>query len=210
MSTLVLVGATGLVGRSALEQALTDPRITRVVAPTRQPLEPHTKLDNPLVSFDRLPDDAPWWKTDAVVCTLGTTIRKAGSQEAFRRVDHDYVLAVAKLARARGARAFALNSAMGANPRSRIFYSRTKGEIEDALRRCGFPSLTIVRPSLIGGARGEFRLAEYLAIRIVRAAGPLVPRRYRVVPNAAVAKALLDGAVTAPPGEHIIESDALV
>jgi uncharacterized protein YbjT (DUF2867 family) len=146
---------------------------------------------------------------DGVVCTLGTTIRKAGSQEAFRRVDHDYPLTVAWLARQHGAGAFALNSATGADPRSRFFYNRVKGEVEEALRGVGFPSLTIVRPALIGGDRDEFRPAEFVAMRILRLAHPLLPRRYRMVPHERIAGVLLEAAVTASRGEHIIESEAI-
>src|SRR5215217_800251 len=159
MTILMLVGATGLVGGSVLRQALGDTRVTRIVAPARRQLPPHPKLENPLVDFERLPGDAPWWSVDGVICTLGTTIRKAGSQDAFRRVDHDYPLAVAQLARQHGARAFALNSATGADLRSRFFYNRVKGEVEEALRGVGFPSLTILRPALIGGNRDEVRPA---------------------------------------------------
>jgi uncharacterized protein YbjT (DUF2867 family) len=210
MTTLMLVGATGLIGGAVLRQAQGDDRVTRIVAPTRRQLPPHPKLENPLVDFEHLPADAPWWAVDGVVCALGTTIRKAGSQEAFRRVDHDYPLAVARLARQHGARAFALNSATGADPRSRFFYNRVKGEVEEALRGVGFPSLTIVRPALIGGDREEFRPAEFVAMKILRLAEPLLPRRYRVVPHERIASVLLEAAVTAQPGEHIIESDAIV
>ncbi|MDG2570606.1 hypothetical protein P7L87_23895 [Vibrio parahaemolyticus] len=87
MTTLMLVGATGLVGGAVLRQALADARLTRVVAPTRRGLPPHPKLENPVVEFEHLPADATWWSVDGVICTLGSTIRKAGSQEAFRRVD---------------------------------------------------------------------------------------------------------------------------
>jgi uncharacterized protein YbjT (DUF2867 family) len=205
MTTLMLVGATGLVGGAVLRQAQADARITRIVAPTRRKLPPHPKLENPLVDFEHLPADAAWWAVDAVICTLGTTIRKAGSQESFRQVDHDYPLAVAKLARQHGARAFALNSATGADPRSRFFYNRVKGEVEEAIRGIGFPSLTIVRPALIGGDRKESRPAEFVAMRLLRLAEPLLPRRYRVVPHERIATALLE-AITAPSGEHIIES----
>ena len=86
---LLLVGGTGLVGSIVLRRALGDERIARVVAPTRRALPEHPKLQAPLVSFEHLPEDAPWWQADAVVCTLGTTIKTAGSREAFRRVDHD-------------------------------------------------------------------------------------------------------------------------
>ncbi|MDG2571005.1 NAD-dependent dehydratase [Vibrio parahaemolyticus] len=206
----MLVGATGLVGGAVLRQAQADARVTRIVAPTRRKLPPHPKLENPPVDFEHLPADPAWWAVDGVICTLGTTIRKAGSQEAFRQIDHDYPLAVAKLARQYGARAFALNSATGADPRSRFFYNRVKGEVEEAIRGVGFPSLTIVRPALIGGDRGEFRPAEFLAMRLLRLAEPVLPRRYRVVPHERIARALLEAAMTAAPGERIIESEAIV
>lgn len=183
--------------------------MTRIVAPTRCKLRPHPKLDNPLVDFQSLPAEAAWWGVDGGICTLGTTIRKASSQEAFRRVDQDYVLAVARRAQHHGARAFALNSATGANPGSRFFYSRVKGEVEAALRRTLFPSLTLVRPALIGGNRKEFRPVEFVAMRLLQLTGPLLPCRYRIVPHDRIAKILLEAAVTAPPGEHIIESEAL-
>lgn len=206
----MLVGATGLVGGAVLRQALADARVSRLVAPTRRPLPPHPKLENPLVDFEHLPPDAPWWPVDGVICTLGTTIRKAGSQEAFRRVDHDYPLIVAQMARRHGARAFALNSATGADPRSRFFYNRVKGEVEEALRGVGFDSLTIVRPALIGGDRDEFRPAEFVAMRLLRLADPLLPRRYRVVPHERIAQVLLDAAIAATPGRHVVESGAIL
>ena len=210
MTTLMLIGATGLVGGSVLRQALDDIRVTRIVAPARRQLPAHPKLDNPLVDFERLPSDAPWWPVDGLICTLGTTIRKAGSQDVFRRVDHDYPLAVAQLARRHGVRSFALNSATGADPRSRFFYNRVKGEVEEALRGVGFPSLTIVRPALIGGDRDEVRPAEFLAMRLLRLTEPLLPRRFRVVPHERLAQVLLEAAISAPPGEHTIESDAII
>jgi len=132
------------------------------------------------------------------------------NKDACRRVDHDYPLAVAQLARQHGARAFALNSATGADPRSHFFYNRVKGEMEGALRGAGFPSLTIVRLALIGGDRGEFRSAEFVAMRILCLADPLLPRRYRVVPHEPIASVLSEAAVAAPRGEQIIESDAIV
>src|SRR3990167_4611377 len=165
MSRLMLVGATGLVGQAVLQQALAAAAVAQVVAPTRKALAPHPKLLNPLVDFERLPEDADWWSVDGVVCALGTTIAKAGSQAAFFRVDHDHPLRVAQLARQRGARAYALNSALGADPASRVFYSRTKGELERDLQAIGYPSLTLVRPGLIGGQRQEARPAGQWGVR---------------------------------------------
>lgn len=150
---LILIGATGLVGREVLRLALSDLRVTAIVAPVRKPLPAHPKLDAPLIDFDRLPLDAPWWQADAVICTLGTTMKVAGTRQAFRRVDHDYPLAAARLALAAGTRTYALNSAAGANAASRFFYNRVKGDLERDLEAQGFRSLTHVRPGLIGGAR---------------------------------------------------------
>jgi uncharacterized protein YbjT (DUF2867 family) len=210
MKKLMLVGATGLVGGHVLQQALADPAVAQVVAPTRQSLVPHAKLLNPLVDFERLPEDADWWRVDAVVCTLGTTIRVAGSQAAFYKVDHDHPLEVAYLARRHGAKAFALNSALGADVASRVFYSRTKGEIERDLQAVGYPSLTLVRPGLIGGQRQEARPAEQWAVRVSKLLQPLLPRRYRVVPADRIAHHLLQAALAATPGVHVLPSEALL
>lgn len=207
--TLLLVGGTGLVGGEVLRQALGDPRIARVVAPTRRPLEAHDKLVNPIVDFDHLPVEAEWWSVDGVICTLGTTIKAAGSQAAFRKVDHDYPLAVARHAKAAGARAFALNSSIGANSRSKIFYSRTKGEVEEALKGCGYPSLALVRPGVLGGQRQELRPGEAVAVKLLGLLAPIVPRRYRVVPAARVARTLLDAVLNAPEGVTVIESEQM-
>ena len=118
------VGATGLVGRLVLARLLASPSVTRVVAPTRRPLGiEHPHLSNPVVDFEVLPEAADWWAVDAVICTLGTTIDDAGSQAAFRRVDHDYPLRVAQLAHRHGAHTYALNSALGANARSSSTHS---------------------------------------------------------------------------------------
>jgi len=205
---ILLAGATGIVGRHVLEQALADPRIARVVALSRRPLPMHPKLENPLVDFSSLSPDAPWWAVNGVVCTLGTTMRQAGSKEAFRRVDHDYPLVLAQIARAHGATAFALNSSMGASVHTNNFYLRTKGDVEAAVAACGFPSLTIVRPGLLGGHRVEFRLGERLGLVALRLLGPLLPRRYRISPADRVARGLLDAVVSARPGTLIVEAEA--
>jgi uncharacterized protein YbjT (DUF2867 family) len=210
MKRLLLVGATGLVGSHVLRQALADPAVGQIVAPTRKSLVPHPKLLNPIVDFNHLPQDAEWWRVDGVVCALGTTIRVAGSQEAFYKVDHDHPLEVAYLARRHGAMAFALNSALGADTASRVFYSRTKGEIERDLQAVGYPSLTLVRPGLIGGTRQESRPAEQLAVRLSQWVQPLLPRRYRVVPAERIAHHLLQAALAGAPGVHVLPSEALL
>lgn len=206
---LLLVGATGLVGREVLRLALMDARVSEVVAPVRKPLPAHPKLDAPLVDFDRLPPDASWWRMDAVICTLGTTMKLAGTRQLFRRVDHDYPLAVARLALAAGTRAYALNSAAGANAGSRLFYNRVKGELERDLEALGFISLTYVRPGLIGGEREEARAGEGAALRLLRVLGPVLPRRWRINPAPRIAGALLEAALAAAQGVHVVSSEQL-
>jgi uncharacterized protein YbjT (DUF2867 family) len=209
MPSLLIVGATGLVGQSVLELAKSDPRIHSIVAPTRRALPGHAKLQNPIVDFDRLPHDATWWRVDAAICTLGTTMRDAGSRDAFRKVDFDYPVAVANHVRRHGATTFALNSAMGANAGSRIFYNRVKGEVEQALIALAFSSLTIVRPGLIRGKRPTVRPAELIGMKALLAIEPLLPRRYRVVPAERIAKSLIDAVCKAMPGVNMIESEGI-
>lgn len=209
MTRILLAGASGMVGREVLRQALADPRVDEIVAPARRPLTADAGLHNPLVDFDALPADAAWWKVDAVICTLGTTIRDAGSQAAFRKVDHDYPLAVARHALAHGATTFVLTSASGADADSRIFYSRTKGELERDLRALGYRSLCLVRPGLLGGERERRRPLEHAGMQLLGAIGPLLPRRYRVVPAERVAATLLQMALDAEPGVRIVESEEI-
>jgi uncharacterized protein YbjT (DUF2867 family) len=219
MTSLLILGSTGLVGGHLLRLALDDDRVARIVAPVRRALtihekpthsKPvHPKLEAPVVDFDALPADAAWWRVDSVACALGTTIRDAGSREAFRRVDVDYVVDAARRAREAGARSFALNSSAGASRSSFGFYLRCKAEAEDGVDALGYPSYTIVRPSMIGGERARRRALEHAAVRIGRACAPLIPARYRVVEAEAIARRLLDAAIEAAPGRHVVESEAI-
>ncbi len=205
---LMIVGATGAVGRQVLTAALADPRIDEVVAPTRRPLPAHAKLLNPVVDFAHLPVDADWWQVDAVICALGTTIKVAGSQSAFAAVDRDLPITVARLAREAGATRYALNSSLGASLTGN-FYQRTKAQAEAGIRDCGYPVFTIVRPSLIDARREQSRPGEVAGILVARLLRPLRPSRYRAVKPEAIARALLDGVLEAQPGEHVIESERL-
>jgi uncharacterized protein YbjT (DUF2867 family) len=209
MKSLLVFGATGLVGNHVLRRALADDRVSRIVAPTRRPLPAHAKLLNPVVDLGQGLPEAEWWSVGGVICALGTTRKTAGSDEAFRAIDFDIPFAVAKETREQGAGSFALTSSIGANAASRLLYPRTKGELEKALRGLGFPSLTILRPGVLGGKRGEFRLGERMALAVLGALGPLLPRRYRISPAELVARTLLDAALAAPTGERIIEADRL-
>jgi uncharacterized protein YbjT (DUF2867 family) len=207
--SVALAGGSGLVGGEALRMLLADASVAHVVAILRRPLEGSIagdpKLEQHVVDFDKLAKRPPPRDVDAVVCALGTTIKVAGSQEAFRRVDYDYPLALARLGLAAGAKQFVLVSALGANAKSPVFYNRVKGELEDAVRSLGYASVAIVRPSLLLGARREFRLGEEIAKRF----GFLAPGKYRPVEARAVANALVTAVREQQPGVRVIESDEI-
>lgn len=207
---VLLAGATGLVGSQVLQRLLADARCTAVVAPVRRPLPlQHPRLSAPLLDFDALPLQAPWWQVDAAICTLGSTLKQAGSRQAFARIDHGYPLAIARAVKMHRCTVFALNSAMGANPRSLFFYNRVKGELERDLRALGFASLALVRPGLIGGARSEPRPGEQAAARVLGALGPVLPRAWRINPAARIAAALVEAALAPAPGVRVIGSAQL-
>ncbi len=205
---LMIVGSTGAVGQAVLSLALDDPRVSQIIAPTRRPLPPHPKLENPVVDFTALPEDAPWWSVDAVICTLGTTINAAGSQAAFAAVDRDLPIQFARMAQTAGATSFALTSSLGASLAGN-FYLRVKAEAEQGIRDVGFKQLTIVRPSLIDARRPELRFGERAGLLVATLLRPLIPRRYRSVKAKSIAQALIEGVMRTETGEAIIESEDL-
>jgi len=199
-----IAGATGLTGQWVLALLLDDPGVEHVVAPTRHPLSPHPKLENPVGMVSHLICQLQG-PVDTVFCCLGTTIRQAGSREAFRMVDYDLPLMLGKHALALGARHYIAISALGADPASRLFYNRTKGELELALQKQGWPQLTIVRPSLLLGARHKPRLGEVFAAPFSR----ILPGRWRGIEASTVACAMVRLAKTPGQGLRIVESDEL-
>jgi uncharacterized protein YbjT (DUF2867 family) len=206
MLRVLVAGATGLVGREVVARLRADPRVVEVLALQRRAGPDAPKLRVLAVDFERLDRlDPKALAADAAVCALGTTIRVAGSRAAFRRVDHDYVVAFAQCARASGATRFGLVSALGADPQSRVFYNRVKGETEAAVEAMDFASLSIVQPSLLLGARDEVRLGERLAAPFARC----LPRRWRAVPGGAVAQALVDAVLIGASGTRRINNAEL-
>ena len=203
--SVLLAGATGLVGQHVLKQLEADPSVTRIVVLTRRPAPSTSRVQAHVVDFDKLEAYSSLFSVDTIICALGTTMKQAGSKEAFRRVDFDYPLDMARIGVARGARHFLLVSAAGASAESRIFYSRVKGEVENALRRMAYRSVTVIRPSILVGRRKEFRLFERLAMVV----GEVVPGRYRPVLARDVARALVAAAREDTPGLRIIESEAI-
>jgi uncharacterized protein YbjT (DUF2867 family) len=159
-------------------------------------------VEQVIVDFANLDASADVWRVDHVFCTLGTTIKKAGSQARFREVDFGYPIAIARHARAAGARHCSLVSSIGADPRSRFFYSRVKGELEAVLQDAGWPSLAILRPSLITGTRRESRPMERIAAQALRVA----PQSVRPVHARTIAAAMVALALREPPGVTVVES----
>ncbi len=205
-----LFGATGLVGGHLLRQLADDPRWSRVVCVVRRE-GAITATEKIAVAVSPSLDLAAE-HVDDVFIALGTTIKKAGSREAFRAVDFDAVVAAAKAGRARGAKGVFLVSALGADPGSLAFYNRTKGQAEQALRGLGFDVCVLARPSLLDGDRVENRPAERPGIAVVNAlsfalVGGLA--RYRPIPPEAVAAALIAEAKDETPRTVALESDEL-
>ena len=198
--SVVVAGASGLVGRCLVEQLCADPSVSVVHALVRRPLtETHPKLQVHVVDFTALPALPP---VDEVYLSLGTTIKIAGSQEAFRAVDFDANLAVARAAQAAGARRAGLVSAMGAAASAGLFYSRVKGELEEALAALHFDVLVIAQPSMLRGDRAALgqpvRPAEVWVERVNRVIGPILARRIRPVQAADVAAVLVRHVPRAP------------
>ena len=214
---VVVAGGTGLVGSALVAQLIADTDVERVVCVGRraQPVPPgaaDSKLQSRVVpvlknvSEDDLPKDA-----DTAYCALGTTMKQAGSKDAFLDVDKHAVLAFARAARKNGARRFILVSSIGADPRSVNFYLRTKGEVEEALRAMGFASVHVLRPSFLDGPRQAARTGEKIGLVLANAAKGVLGTSWRYAPilDAVVARAMRKLAADSAPGFFIHESPAL-
>ena len=211
--TALIVGGTGLVGGLLLRQLLQDSDYAGVIAIARRGVGfGDGKLTLALADASTLAAQAGQWRAETAFCCLGTTLAKAGGQAPFRAVHHDYIVDVARLAKANGATTFVIVSSLGADAGSTNFYLRVKGETERDVDALGFERLHILRPSLILGERADRRPAEALAqaaAPFLNAAliGPL--RKYRAVRAEQVARAAAAFAKDPAPGVHIHESDEL-
>lgn len=210
----LVAGATGLVGQAVLAALLTDKHYTAVHAVGRRPLALiHPKLTSHAVDFSNLTSLPGIEHVDDVFIALGTTLKVAGSKAAFRAIDLDAVLAVARAARQAGARRLGVVSAMGADPDSSVFYNRVKGDMETALRALSFPVLVIARPSLLTGNRAALnqsqRLGETLGSLAMHWFKPLIPLNYQAIPAKQVGQALVDAVRESKDGTHILLSGQL-
>ena len=214
MATALIAGASGLVGGHLLRELLASPEYARVVSVGRRPLElAHPKLTQVTAEFSALDRVADALQADDAFCCLGTTRRQAGSRAAFRAVDHGAVLAFAWAAQRAGVRRFFTVSSLGADPASRIFYSRVKGETEEALQVLRFATLALLRPSLLLGTRSRPRLGERLYAALLWLAEPLLLgrwARYRATAAAVGARAMLRCSFgTGARGVLVFESDEI-
>lgn len=213
MKTALLAGATGLVGGFVLDYLLEDDAFSEVIVLTRKSIpKNHPKLKQLLVNFDQLNDYKEQIKADIVFCCLGTTIKAAGSQEAFRKVDYEYPLSIAEIAKANGAKSYLLVSAIGSSKNSIVFYNRVKGEVEDAIGNLHFDSYHILQPSLIIGDRSEKRFGEGIA----QTAAPVFDTmmfgpfsKYKSIKAEQIAKAMIHFSKSDEKGVFIHESDEL-
>ena len=205
----IVAGATGLVGSRLVDVLSADPEYETVHVLVRRPFtRQNSKLREHRVDFARL-DTSDMPAADDVYCCLGTTIRTAGSQQAFREVDYAYPLGLARRALRSGAKQFLFVSAMGADAHSSVFYSRVKGELEVAAASLGYHAAIAFRPSLLAGNRAERRLGEQVALMLLQPARWLLPRKYRPVTDVAVARAMVAMAKRGLAGFHVVQSDAI-
>jgi uncharacterized protein YbjT (DUF2867 family) len=211
--TALVIGSSGLIGSHLVIQLLSNPNFDKVIVFNRRPcLILHPKIEEHLIDFNDLKPIEPFVKGDVMFCTMGTTIKKAGSKEAFRLVDVVYPEQFAQMALNNQVTQFLLISSLGADLESTNFYLKTKGEIETFLQQSAFNSVSILRPSLLLGDRKEFRLGEKLATYILPVLslfliGPF--KKYKAIEAKTVAKAMVNIALQNKPGFTIYPSDEL-
>ncbi|MEK4868228.1 oxidoreductase [Niallia sp. FSL W8-1348] len=208
-----VAGATGEVGKEIVKLLLNEPAYTSITLIVRRPTGiSHPKLQEKVVDFDQLEQTDMDLTGADVFCTLGTTIKKARTKEAFRQVDYVYPLTLGRIAKVQGAKQFLIVTSIGANPSSRLFYTRVKGDIEESLHGLNLPGLHIFRPSLLLGNREEFRTGERIASAVSGMLSPLFAgplRKYKPIQAHSVAKAMLLAAESNLSGMHVYESNKI-
>jgi uncharacterized protein YbjT (DUF2867 family) len=213
MKTALVVGATGAVGKALVYQLIEDKNYARILILSRKPFTiKHHKLTVVMVDFDKLADYAAEMLIDDVYCCLGTTIKVAGSKEVFYKIDHDYVVDVARICKQNGAYQFILVTAMGANANSSIFYNKVKGETEQHVAALNYDTFITVRPSLLLTNRTEFRMGEWIAQFVMKYTRFLYVgalKKVKAIPVETVAKAMRNYAHKGLKGNHVFTNDTL-
>lgn len=207
MRTALLAGSTGLIGSQLLQLLLNNPRYDVVKALTRSSLSiTHPKLVEIKVDYSKLEEVKAQLHADDVFCCLGTTMAKAKTKKKFREIDFVYPLSLAKIVKGLGAKQFMLVSALGADPRSSIYYNQVKGEIEDAVTKIDFDAVHVFRPSLLLGMREEKRAGEDAAKIVYKVFWFLIPDKYKAIEAIRVAEAMEYYAAREQKGNFIHES----
>lgn len=204
----LVIGATGLVGAKVVAKLLSSEKYTHVKVLVRKPLESdHAKLESIVFDFDH--PDPLLAQADDVFCCLGTTMKKAGSKDAFYRVDYTYPYEIAKMALANGAKRFSIITAMGADRTSLFYYNRVKGEIEESLKKMGYETLLIFRPSLLVGKRADARFGEVAGEWLMKVFQFIIPAKYRSIEADKVAEAMVSITSSNVKGTLVYESDLM-
>ncbi|MGB0432098.1 MAG: NAD(P)H-binding protein [Bacteroidia bacterium] len=209
--TALISGSTGLTGGYLLNLLLESPSYNKVISLVRKPTgKQNDKLEEKVINFENLESEISAISAEDVFICLGTTIKKAKTQENFKKVDLEYPIKIAKTLNQNGAKQLAVVSAMGANSKSKIFYNRTKGQMEDALEKVGYENLFILQPSLLMGNRNEFRLGEKISQKVMCIVDPLMvgpAKKYRSINAYDVAFAMLALCNGSLSGLNRIESE---
>lgn len=211
--TALVIGSTGLVGKKLVKQLCSDADYSAIYALVRSKSAfIDDKLTEIIVNFDQLENTIGLPEINHIYCCLGTTIKKAGTHNNFKKVDYEYILSTSKLGLSRGATKMLVVSALGANSKSTIFYNRVKGEMEEALMSLNFESVHIFRPSMLGGHRNEFRLGEKIGSFFLKLFGWMLigkAKRYKIIEDYKVAKAMIKASKDTKKGVIIIESEEM-
>jgi uncharacterized protein YbjT (DUF2867 family) len=212
MKTAVLLGATGMVGTALLNQLIADQEYAKIIAIVRKPLKiEHPKIEQQVIDFDKPESYRDLVKGDVLFSSFGTTIKKAGSKENQYKIDFTYQYEIAEAGAANGIKNYVLVSSAGADSNSSIFYSRIKGELDQAVRNLNFDHVTILRPSMLDGDRNEKRTGEQIGLKIMNVLLPWLPyfKKYRPIHAAIVAKAMLNSAGLAKDKYRIYELEQI-
>ena len=210
---IILLGASGLIGSKLLKQMLIDPEITRIVLFVRKSLAiQHEKIEQHIIYFDAMNDFAQYFNGDALVCALGTTRSKTPNQIDYRKIDLGYTMEAANLAKTKGVKQIHLISSMGANPKSKVFYSALKGEIENLVIGLKFDKTIIYRPSILIGERSESRPMEKLSQKLNWLYDPLLfgrLKKYRSIKAELVATKIISEIKKNNTGVFILDSEEI-
>jgi len=211
--TAIILGASGLVGNEVLKELLQDMDFVKIKIFVRKRINiENPKLEQNIIDFNVIGNYHNLIKADVLFCCIGTTIKKAGSKEAFIKVDYTYPLEFAKIAKQNGIEKFLLISSIGADKTASNFYLKVKGDIEDALEKLKFESLIILRPSMLLGQRKEFRFGEFIGKVVMKLfsfafIGKL--KKYKAIDAAIVAKAMVRVSKLELKGLNVFLSDVL-